>query len=200
MPFRRSLPLVTAVALALAGCGDGGSNGSAPSSRPEGSTTTTAPSSSTSGSVSASVPGGGDAADAGDYEGQQFDFGAITGVEEAADGTVWLDLNRQQLYQADGSLAAGPQLTEEPVLYGNTDVPYVDDSPKIRRFRVAPEAEVLRIEDPVPCASDEEVADPIWEPQTTADLVAGSWRDRLLDSLTFDAAGSVVRVRLSTGC
>ena len=119
---------------------------------------------------------------------------------ESVDGAAWIEVNRQQLYQEDGSLASGAQLTEEPILYGSTDVPYVDDSPKLRRFVVAPDATVLRIEDPIPCASDDPPGDPVWTDVGVDGLLGGAWRDRTMDSLTFGPDGRVTQVRLSAAC
>lgn len=139
------------------------------------------------------------ALDVGDYEGQLYDFGQVTGVTGSG-GVVRIDFNRQQLYAEDGSLLSGPDFNEEPIVYGNTDVPYVDDSPQIRRFVLSPSVRILRIADPVPCASDEDFSDPVWQEITVDDLVEGAWVDRLEDSLSFDQTGLVSQVRLSTAC
>jgi len=137
--------------------------------------------------------------DVGDFEGQRYDFGEI--IEVRRDGRlVVVIFNRQQVYTEDGSLHSGADLTSEPVFYGNTDMPYVDESKATRRFVLAEEAKVLRIADPVPCASDENPAEPIWDELSVDDLVAGAWRDRLMDSLSFNADGKVGQIRLSTGC
>ena len=191
--------LVLAGLLALAGGGDDVSDaaGGGATSTTEARATTTAPADhATTTTASSGEPAGGAV---GDYEGQRFDFGAIT-LAESVDGEVWIQFNRQQLYQDDGSLASGAQLTEEPVLYGSTDVPYVDESPQLRRFVVAPDAAVLQIEAPIPCASDEEPGEPIWTTVGPAELLDGAWRTRQMDSLTFGDDGRVSQVRLSAAC
>lgn len=139
------------------------------------------------------------ATDAGDYEGQLYDFGAITEVRRAG-SSVELIFNRQQLYTDGGKLKSGSQFTQEPIVYGNTDVPYVDDSAKTRRFVMAPDAQVLRIADPIPCASDQIIADPVWVNTGVDQLVAGNWKNRLEDTLSFRSDGLVDQVRLSSGC
>jgi hypothetical protein len=184
------------VSSVLAGCGDAGdSHADAPTTTGATSTPTSAGASSTS-PATTSVGAG---RDRGDFEGQRFDFGAIASAREHG-GTVSIEFNRQQVYLQDGSLVSGTQLTEEPVIYGSTDVPYVDQSPTLRRFVLAPDARVLRIADPIPCASEEPMADPVWKELTPTDLVAGAWHDRLMDSLSFGRDGLVHQVRLSAAC
>lgn len=139
------------------------------------------------------------ALDVGDYEGQLYDFGQITDVRGSG-GAVHLEFNRQQLYADDGTLVSGSDFNEEPIVYGNTDVPYVDDSPQIRRFVLSPMVRVIRIADPIPCASDENPTDPVWQEITVDDLVQGAWIDRLEDTLSFGQDGLVSQVRLSTAC
>jgi len=139
------------------------------------------------------------ATDAGDYDGQLYDFGAITEVNRTG-SSVEVIFNRQQLYTDGGKLQSGSQFSQEPIVYGNTDVPYVDDSTKTRRFVLAPDAQVLRIADPIPCASDEIIADPVWANTGVDALVAGNWKDRLEDTLSFRSDGLVDQVRLSSGC
>lgn len=134
-----------------------------------------------------------------DYEGQLYDFGEITDVI-SQDGVVMIRFDREQLYADDGTLQSGKDFTSEPIVYGNTDVPYVNDSPAIRTFVLADDPQILRIADPIPCASDEFPAEPVWKPISTSELVDGAWRDRLMDSLTFDRNGLVARVRLSGAC
>lgn len=134
-----------------------------------------------------------------DYEGQQYDFGLMTDVVRQ-DGVVMLRFDRVQLYADDGSLESGADLTTEPIIYGNTDVPYVNDNAKVRTFVLADDPQVLRIADPIPCASDEDPADPNWVSISVDELVGGAWRDRIMAALTFDQRGLVSRLRLSAAC
>jgi hypothetical protein len=183
-----ALLVLLAGALALGGCGD-----DEPASSGDDVTATTAAGGTTTTTSAGTLD------ENGDFEGQRYDFGAIVLVE-SVDGEVWMQFNRQQLYQDDGSLASGADLQAEPIVYGSTDVPYIDESPLLRRFVVAPDATVLRIEDPIPCASDEDPAEPTWEELTPQDLLDGAWEDRTMDSLTFGMDGRVSQVRLSAAC
>lgn len=201
------LLLLAALFAAVAACSDGSdpperSNATTTTTESAPATTaapmTTPPSTTTDmASTTQAAPTSDD--DVGDYEGQRYDFGEITAVRREGSGVV-LIFNRQQVYTDDGSLVSGTDLTEEPVLYGNTDMPYVDQSKATRRFVLADDAVVLRIADPVPCASDDEPAPPVWDELAIDELVSGAWKDRLMDSLTFDARGRVSQVRLSTAC
>jgi len=139
------------------------------------------------------------AADVGDYEGQLYDFGQITAVQRRAAGVVVV-FNRMQLYMDDGSLRSGTDFNEEPIVYGNTDVPYVDESSKSRTFVLAPDAVVVRLADPLPCFYDEHPTDPVWNPIPVAELLSGSWKDRTQDTLSFRQDGLVSQVRLSAAC
>jgi hypothetical protein len=194
MRHRTALLALALLLVPLVGCGDD----SSPSAAGDRPTTTTHDSGGTVVlATTTSVPGA--ATDVGDYEGQRFDFGVITRAE-SVDGSVWIEFNRQQLYREDGTLMSGTQLTEEPVLYGSTDVPYVDDSPKLRRFVLAPDARVLRIEDPIPCASEPDQPPPVWSTHRPDVLVEGAFRTRAMDSLTFGTDGRITQVRLSSAC
>jgi hypothetical protein len=180
--------------LVPAGCGD-----DSPGTADRSVATSTTRASEGTGTLATTTSVASSPGDVGDYEGQRFDFGAIT-LAESVDGAVWIEFNRQQLYREDGTLVSGTQLTEEPVLYGSTDVPYVDDSPKLRRFVLAPDAEVLQIEQPIPCASEPDQRPPIWTSHGPDALLTGAWRTRAMDSLTFGVDGRITRVRLSAAC
>lgn len=134
-----------------------------------------------------------------DYEGQQWDFGLLTDVVNP-DGVVMVSFDRVQIYTDDGSLQSGKDLDSEPIIFGNTDVPYVNDNPEIRTFVLADDPQILRIADPIPCASDEYPAEPTWVSISVDELVGGAWRDRVMASLTFDQRGLVSRLRLSAAC
>ena len=184
-----------AVAVALAGCGE---RSATPVTTSPVTTTTTVASMTVTTTTTIAGP-----TNLGDYKGQKFDGGFVKGVTRTGP-VVQISFDRYQVYvgQPDGQyvLRSGAELTTEPILFGNTDVPYVNDNPKLRTFTLAPDVTILRIADPVPCASDDPRADPVWQSITVADLEGGSWKDRQEDSLTFDPSGLVKQIRLSTGC
>lgn len=138
--------------------------------------------------------------DNGDYEvGLRYDYGVVTAVRREADDQISVQFNRQQLHTDDG-LRSGTQLTAEPVVYGNSDVPWVDDNDRLRRYVLAPDAEVLRLADPAPCGGGPEPAGPVWQSLGVRGLDSGALSGRTQDALTFDETGRVSRVRLSTSC
>lgn len=207
-----AVALVAVGAAVAAGCGSGdttqgatekqsthntASSGSSGSSVR--STTTDAASTTTATTAPPPTTASGGAVDAGDYEGQLYDFGEIKAVTRSG-AAVSISFDREQIYDDSGNLVSGTQLTQEPVIYGSTDVPYVNDSTKLRRFTLASSVRVLRIDDPVPCASDDPPGTPSWRQLSVDQLVAGAWHDRLMDALTFGPDGLVTQVRLSTAC
>ncbi len=143
--------------------------------------------------------------DIGDYDGATFDFGGITGATSAG-GVVSIEFDRYQLYsdiadaQGNPVLKSGKDFTEEPIVYGNTDVPYKNDSNKLRRFVLSPTVTLLQIAQPPPCASDENMAAPVWNIITMDQLLGGAWKIGGEDSLTFGTDGLVSQVRLSSAC
>jgi hypothetical protein len=175
-----------AVAVALAGCGE--------------RTATVVATTTTVASTTTTIAG---PTTVGDFKGQKFDGGFVRGVTRTGP-VVQISFDRYQVYveQPDGQyvLRSGAELTTEPILFGNTDVPFVNGNPRLRTFTLAPDVTILRIAEPVPCASDDPRADPVWQPITVADLEGGAWKDRQEDSLTFNPSGLVQQLRLSTGC
>jgi len=206
----RPVLAVCLLLVALAGCSKDSSSppttsvASKPAVTAKGRRTTTTVASTTSAPTTSapttSTPG---ALSVGDYEGQQFDGGFVKGVTRTGD-VVQISFDRYQVYvaQPDGqyALKSGTELTEEPILYGNSDVPYVNDNPKLRTFTLAPDVTILRLADPVPCGADDRPTDPVWQSITVAALEGGAWTDRQEDSLVFNPAGLVRQVRLSSGC
>ena len=146
-------------------------------------------------------PGG----DVGDYDGATFDFGGITAVDSTG-GVISIEFDRYQLYaddlDANGDLVlkSGKDFTAEPIVYGNTDVPYKNDSPKLRRFVLSADVTLLQIGQPVPCASDEVMTEPVWNTITTEQLLGGAWKVGGMVSLSFGTNGLVSQVRLSSAC
>lgn len=144
----------------------------------------------------------------GDWTDERYDFGTISSVERV-DGHVEIVFDRQQLYSEQGDLQSGSQFTEEPILTGNTDAPMVNENDQLRRYVVAPEADLLRVHLPQPCADGtNEDVEVTWDIISEDDLVAGATEVSTPESvdtftqvaLTFDATGLVTRVRLGAGC
>jgi hypothetical protein len=133
-----------------------------------------------------------------DWEGQHYDFGRIQSIEHA-DGNGVLTFDRMQIIEEDGSLHSGPTLSEEPIIVANTDTPFVNQSRALRTFSVAPDVVVKRLDEAWSCGPDGPPA-PTWDEGTLDQLVADGVGDDVQDSLTFDAAGQVVQIRLSRGC
>ena len=189
---RRRLPLVVAALLALApaACAGGGSGGgegepaAAPTPAPSGTSTTAV------GSI-----------DAGDWAGERFDLGIVDRIDRTEDGRTVVVFDRVQLL-TEGEPLSGDQFADEPIVFGNTDVPFQNDSNRLRTYVLHPQVEVLRLANArAVCPDDDLLDDPVWEPVTLDQVVDGSlWDDFGQVSLTFDGAGLVTRVRFSTGC
>ena len=129
-----------------------------------------------------------------DWEGQRFDFGTVKRVRKP--GNDWVvDFDRAQL-EENGSLNSGVTLTQEPVLVGNIDQPYVNENPRIRTFTVSPDATVLRLTPGWTC----DTGTPTWDTITLAQLAFWGVGSDTQDALTFDDLGQVTRIRLSRPC
>ena len=93
----------------------------------------------------------------------------------------------------------GRPLSEEPIIVANTDAPFVNQSRRLRTFTVAPDATIKRLSPEWSCGPEGPAA-PTWDEITLPDFIAAGVGDDTQDSLTFDARGQVVQVRLSRGC
>lgn len=130
-----------------------------------------------------------------DWEGQQYDFGIVRSVRQM--GGRWvLTFDREQIHD-DHGVRDGPTLSTEPIIIGDDpDVTITNQNRKLRTFGVRDDAEVLRLDQAWTCAAGV----PNWSHLTVPELaVAGTGQDTQ-DSLTFDAQGQVIRIRLSRGC
>ena len=74
-------------------------------------------------SPSTAQPGG----NALDWDGVRYDFGRITGLSSNENEDL-LTFDRYQLYGDDGELQSAPDFTEEPIVVGNSDLPWVNDN------------------------------------------------------------------------
>ena len=114
-------------------------------------------------------------------------------------------------------LNAGKTLIRYPLVVGNTDTPFVNDSSDLYRYRLATNAEVVRVsnlddicarfsaragyQEPGPAFDALDVDDLVAASAGTDDLNgSGAEYDGRQDALTFDHAGRIIRLVFSGGC
>lgn len=204
--MRRLTGTVLAVLLALTAgaCSDDADDeGAAPSS-----TTSTAPGGSdgdgdsdgdtTSTTTAVSIPEGAE-----DWDGTRYDVGIVDRIDRLEDGRTIVVFDRVQLETEDGRKEAAA-FDEEPIVYGNTDQPFVNENTRLRRYVVSPQVEVLVLgnQREVCPGGDADPQPAMWDGSSVDAAVDGSlWERYQQVSLTFDAAtGHVTRIRFSTAC
>lgn len=134
-----------------------------------------------------------------DWDGVKFDWGEIESTTQQG-GRVVINFDR---WQWDGVDA--PAMTEERIVFGNTDFGGTNDSPKLRSYVLALDVDLLEItneRDTSPACNDAGRADP---PKWSHFAVTGLQNaDPSLKStqtsLTFSPVGEVTRIRISRGC
>ena len=181
--------------LLAAGCG----NDPATTSTAEATSTTHPNSSSTAITTPTSPPT--TRAGAGDWEGFHWDYGVIDRIDRTEDGKTRIVFDRGELPGATSNQSVG-DFTEEPIVYGNTDLGMVNQNPKLRTYVADDAVEVLRITNlRDTCADREDAAPARWGKVSVDVVVDGSlWEEYRQVSLTFDVTGLVLRIRLSSGC
>lgn len=168
----------------LAACGDGlGGESASSTSAADG----TAP-----------PPAGGAALD---WDGVRYDFGRITGLS-SNDNQDLMTFDRYQLYGDNGELQSAADFTEEPIVVGNSDVPWVNDNPQERTYVIAPDAEVLTLANrgEFECGGNGQSGSPAWQSNTVDDLFAAGTPQSDQVSLMFGDDGRVTLIRISEGC
>ena len=142
-------------------------------------------------------PAGGNALD---WDGVRYDFGRITGLSSNENEDL-LTFDRYQLYGDNGELQSASDFTEEPIVVGNSDLPWVNDNPKERTYVIDPEAEVLTLANSgrLECGGNEGEA-PEWQSGTVDDLFAAGTPDSDQVSLMFGGDGRVTLIRVSESC
>ncbi len=139
-----------------------------------------------------------------DWDGVRYDFGRITGMSsnDPQHQVAFITFDRYQLYDQVGTLQSAPDFTEEPIVVGNSDVPWVSENPKERTYALDPDAEVLNLANPgkIQCGGNDKTERPAWKSSTVDDLFAAGIPDSDQVSLTFSDAGKVTRIRISQGC
>lgn len=158
---------------------------------------------STSGAPGATVPpaSGAPGPAIRDWDGTRFDFGTLDRIDRTEDGRTLVVFDRMQVETGQG-LKSGKDLTTEPIVFGNTDAPFANDSPALRTYVARSGIEVLRLANPREHCTDEGTSPPPrWEPVTVDQVVSQSlWDEYPQVSLTFSTDGYVSRLRLSSGC
>lgn len=136
-----------------------------------------------------------------DWDGVRYDFGRITGLSSNENQDL-ITFDRYQLYGDGGELLSAANFTEEPIVVGNSDVPWVNDNPKERTYVLDPEAEVLSLANPgrIACGGNDQTESPEWQSGTVEDLFRIGTPDSDQVSLMFSKEGKVVLVRISQGC
>ena len=168
----------------LAACGDGlGGESASSTSAADG----TAP-----------PPAGGAALD---WDGVRYDFGRITGLSSNENQDL-MTFDRYQLYGDNGELQSAADFTEEPIVVGNSDVPWVNDNPQERTYVIAPDAEVLTLANrgEFECGGNGQSGSPAWQSNTVDDLFAAGTPQSDQVSLMFGDDGRVTLIRISEGC
>ena len=147
-------------------------------------------------SPSTAQPGG----NALDWDGVRYDFGRITGLSSNENEDL-LTFDRYQLYGDNGKLQSAPDFTEEPIVVGNSDLPWVNDNTKERTYVIDPDAEVLTLANRgrLECGGNEGEA-PEWQSNTVDDLFAAGTPDSDQVSLMFSDEGKVTLIRVSESC
>ena len=135
-----------------------------------------------------------------DWDGVRYDFGRITGLSSNENEDL-LTFDRYQLYGDNGELQSAPDFTEEPIVVGNSDLPWVNDNTKERTYVIDPEAEVLTLANSgrLECGGNEGEA-PEWQSNTVDDLFAAGTPDSDQVSLMFSDEGRVTLIRVSESC
>jgi len=184
----RTRPLATLALLItislLTACGDGlGGESASSTSAADG----TAP-----------PPAGGAALD---WDGVRYDFGRITGLSSNENQDL-MTFDRYQLYGDNGELQSAADFTEEPIVVGNSDVPWVNDNPQERTYVIAPDAEVLTLANrgEFECGGNGQSGSPAWQSNTVDDLFAAGTPQSDQVSLMFGDDGRVTLIRISEGC
>ena len=137
-----------------------------------------------------------------DWDGIKWDFGQIMSVTAGPDATIAFD--RFTLSDENGDISADAY-ESEPVIFGNTDVPYLNQNTETRDYTLAEGVEILYLANSFlagGCEMDgSDVPAPDWSPMTLEELAnADAVVLGTQTSLTFSDAGFVERIRLSYSC
>ncbi|MEZ5381856.1 MAG: hypothetical protein R2754_08690 [Microthrixaceae bacterium] len=135
-----------------------------------------------------------------DWDGVRYDFGKIAGLSSNENQDL-ITFDRYQLYDNNGDLQSAADFTEEPIVVGNSDVPWVNENPKERTYVLHPEAEVLTLANPGELECGGSAGDPpAWQSNTVEDLFTMGTPESTQVSLMFNDDGLVTLVRISESC
>lgn len=136
-----------------------------------------------------------------DWDGVRYDFGRITRLSSNENEDL-ITFDRYQLYGDDGELQSAPDFTEEPIVVGNSDLPWVNDNLKERTYVIDPEAEVLTLANlgEIQCGGNDRTEQPAWQSGTVDDLFAAGTPESEQVSLMFSDEGQVTLIRVSESC
>jgi hypothetical protein len=137
----------------------------------------------------------------GDWDGAEFDVGAIHGVGELG-GYRTINFDRYSYRDPERGVIDAAGFVEEPIAYGWTDSPFVNIQEQLRTFVLADDVEVLvlggaaagrscRDRRPLPPADWIDVGVSFLDRPAVRDDVA---------SLTYSDDGLVTRIRFTRGC
>lgn len=139
-----------------------------------------------------------------DWDGVRFEYGSIEAVERIGTDVV-ISFDRYSLY-VDGDYRDATYFTSEQIVVANTDAPGKNSNPKLRRYAVMPDVNLITVvglDGSAACDGGAPAGwTPTWAPFTMDQLIAmdaATVRGNQT-SLTFDAAGRVTQIRHSDGC
>ena len=135
------------------------------------------------------------------WDGVRFDLGVVAGIDRTEGGRTLVRFDRVQLHEGTEPTDAG-DFTEEPIVVGNTDAPFLNENSRLRTYEAAADVEVLRVANLRRTCSDlEDREEPRWERVTVDDAVRQAlWEEFRQVSLTFDPSGRVTRIRFAASC
>jgi hypothetical protein len=136
--------------------------------------------------------------DAGDWEGQRFDFGAITTLN-ASGALQTIEFDRYALYTDGGNTV--DHWDAEPVLGWHSDVPWVNSNTRTRHLVLAADSKYLMATNKCSLASGDFNPDPpAWGVATMGALRDGVRSGYAVVSLTFDQQGQITQLRADPAC
>lgn len=134
--------------------------------------------------------------------GLQYDIGSITEMQDI-EGTKVISFDRFQVYNDNGDLVSGTELSTEFSLGASTDWPFVNENPKLRSYPLAPSVATFVTSDEWLDGQDDfcggdgsKAGDPEeFTPAPLESAIGGP-----VVSLTFNEYGWVSAIKVMLGC